>query len=382
MKTCIKIHPDDYDKRANEKFYEEMASEGWLLKKRWNNLSLFEKTEPQRLKFDIYYSEYNYVSDEEKAEFQTNGRAIVNVRSNVHVSYAPVNSQRHPVIKSNEDAAKAIISLKNRKSILPTPIILLFMISILADIRIKFTYNAFESLPYFEKLLYKIITMPELYIATLIIAAYIIFVAIYEHIRWKNAVRVFMDGENPDDGIRKKVLYISSVVIICLSAVFIALFLFSNISSDEQNIPEISDGIYLDVHDFEIADKITEKGLEIAGDYYPCLMMHRKTLSAEMWLTEEYYYINETRIIIYQDVIDYKSDKTALCAAELLAKDKHKNYDEFTAEGFSKVYVSNEDLISVIDSTVYRITIVTEAENILPSTEQLLEIIKSKSDLH
>ena len=54
MKTCFKIHPDDYDKRANEEFYEKMAEEGLILKKRWNNLSQFEKTEPRKLKFDIY----------------------------------------------------------------------------------------------------------------------------------------------------------------------------------------------------------------------------------------------------------------------------------------------------------------------------------------
>ncbi len=378
MKTCFKIHPDDYDKRANEEFYEKMAEEGWILKKRWNNLSKFEKSEPQKLKFDIYYSEYNYVSDEERQEFHSNGRTIVDVKSHVHVSYSPVNEHFPPVIKSNEDAAKAVVSLKNRKTILPSPVILVLMISILNDFRVKFTYNAFESLPLLEKRLYKIITMPELYIAMLIIVAYIIFVVIYEHIRWKKAVAAFHNGNNPDDGNRKKVLYIFSLFMIGLTVSFIALFSLGNIINKEQDMPEVSDGIYLDIQDFGIADKITEKGLEAGGEFFPCKMIQRKTLSADMILTQEFYYINDTRIMLYQDIISYRTEKTALYAAELLSKDEYKNYEEYNTEGFGKVYVSNENLIAVIDSTVYRITMITADEDVLPSTEELLEIIVAK----
>ncbi len=380
MKTCFKIHPDDYDKRANEEFYEKMAEEGWILKKRWNNLSKFEKSEPQKLKFDIYYSEYNYVSDEERQEFHSKGRAIVDVKSHVHVSYSPASEHFPPVIKSNEDAAKAVVSLKNRKSTLPSPVILVFMISLLNDFRVKFTYNAFESLPLLEKRLYKIITMPELYIAMLIIVAYIIFVVIYEHIRWKKAVSAFHNGDNPDDGNRKKVLYIFSLFMIGLTVSFIALFSLGNIMNKEHDMPEVSDGIYLDIQDFGIADRITEKGLEAGGKFFPCRIQHRNTLSAEMINTQEYYYINETQIMLYQDIITYKNEKTALYAAELLSKDEYKNYEECTAEGFGKVYVSNENLIAVIDSTVYRIAMITESENVLPSTEELLEIIIAKNN--
>ena len=378
MKTCFKIHPDDYDKRANEEFYEKMAEEGWILKKRWNNLSKFEKSEPQKLKFDIYYSEYNYVSEEERQEFHSEGRTIVDVKSYVHVSYSPESEHFPPVIKSNEDAAKAVVSLKNRKTILPSPVILVLMISLLNDFHIKFTYNAFESLPFLENRLYRIIAMPELYIAMLVIVAYIIFVVIYEHIRWKKAVSTFHNGDNPDDGNRKKVLYIFGLFMTGLSVAFIALFSLGNIMNKEQDIPEVSDGIYLDIQDFGIADKITGKGLEAGGKFFPCKMKKRKTLSADMILTQEFYYINDTQIMLYQDIITYKNEKTALYAAELLSKDEYKNYTELTAEGFSKVYISDENLVAVIDSTVYRITIITEDEHILPSTDELLEIIISK----
>lgn len=379
MKTFFKIHPDDYDKRANEEFYEKMAEEGWILKKRWNNLSKFEKSEPQKLKFDIYYSEYNYVSDEERQEFHSKGRAIVDVKSHVHVSYTPASEHFPPVIKSNEDAAKAVVSLKNRKTILPSPVILVLMISILNDFRVKFTYNAFEALPFLEQRIFKIITMPELYIAMLIIAVYIVIVAIYEHIRWKKAVAAFHNGENPDDRGRKNFIYIFSLFMMVLSVVFIAFFSLNNIGSREQDIPEVSDGIYLDIQDLGIAGKITEKGLEAGGEFFPCKMIQRKTLSADMILTQEFYYINDTRFMLYQDIISYRTEKTALYAAELLSKDKHKNYTEITAEGFSKIYVSDENLIAVIDSTVYRITMITESKEVLPSTEELLEIILAKN---
>lgn len=379
MKTCFKIHPDDYDKRANEEFYEKMAEEGLILKKRWNNLSQFEKTEPRKLKFDIYYSENNYVSEEERQERHSEGRTIADVKSNVHVAYAPASEHLPPVIESDEAAAKAVLTLKNRKTVLPSPVILVLMIIILNDIRIKLTYNAFEALPFLEQRIYKIITMPELYIAMLIIAVYIFIFAIYEHIRWKKAVAAFHNGENPDDGNRKKVLYIFSLFMTGLSVVFIALFLLGDMMNKEQDMPEVSDGIYLDIQDLGIAGKITEKGLEADGTFIPCEMKQRKTLSADMILTQEFYYINDTQIILYQDIISYRTEKTALYAAELLSEDDHKNYTEITAEGFSKVYVSDENLIAVIDNTVYRITTITEGEDVLPSTEELLEIIAAKN---
>ena len=376
MKTCFKIHPDDFDKRANEEFYEKMAEEGWLLKKRWYNLSKFEKTEPQKLKFDIYYSEYNYVSEEERQEFHSNGRTIIDVKSNVHVSYTPANENYSCVMKP-DDAAKAVLTLKNRKSILPSPVIIILMICILNDFRIKFTYNAFESLPFLEQRIYKIITMPELYIAMLFVVAYVIFLAIYEHVRWKKAVASFYNGENPDDRGRKKFIYILSLFMMGVSVAFIALFSLGNIASRGNDIPEVSDGIYLDVHDFGIADKITDKGLEAGGKFIPCEMKQRKTLSADMILTQEFYLVNDTRIMLYQDIITYRNQKTALSAAELLLKDGNKTYEEYEAEGFEKVYVSAENLIAVIDSTLYRISII-EGDEILPSTDELLEIIKSK----
>ena len=81
--------------------------------------------------------------------------------------------------------------------------------------------------------------------------------------------------------------------------------------------------------------------------------------------------------MLYQDIITYRNQKTALSAAELLLKDGNKTYEEYEAEGFEKVYVSAENLIAVIDSTLYRISII-EGDEILPSTDELLEIIKSK----
>ncbi len=385
MKTCFKIHPDDFDKKANEEFYEKMAEEGWMLKKRWYNLSKFEKTEPQKLKFDIYYSEYNYVSEAERQEFNSKGRAIVDVKSYAHVSYSPLSEHFPPVIKSNEDAAEAIIPLKNKSTTRPVSIIFLLLMYILADFRRgDFTYNAFEYLPYSKELIYKIITIPEIFIAFLFVISYDVFLVIYEYVRWKKALKTFQRGENPDDGNRKKVLYICSNIIIMLSIVFIGLFALANSSITEKEVPEFSDGLYLDIHDFGIADKITAKGDTIRGDFYPCRMKNKKTLTADICMTEEYYYIGETRIIIYQDIITYKSAEIAEYAAELLATDKFAYYKEFSVDETDKLYTggkmytSDECFIIVIDNTVYRISIITQLEDVFPSTEELLEIIKSK----
>lgn len=379
MKICFKIHPDDFDKTANEKFYEEMASKGRLLKKRWANLSEFEKTEPQQLKFDIYYSEYNYVSDEEKAEFEKSGRTTVKVKSNVHVSYAPKNAALPPVIRSNEDAAKAIIPLKIKNTKHLTPLLLIFLTSFLyTAITRDITYNAFSSLPFLKNTLYEIITIPELYIAMLVLFAFYIFILLYEHMRWKKAVKVFQNGDNPDDGSKKKIIYILNLFVIVSAVIFTSLSAYSNITKTEYETPHVSDGVYLDTRDFGIDDKITSTGLHINNEYIPNKITHIKTLSAQIWIISEYYKINDTSVILYQDVIKYKSQKTALYAAELLVSEKSKNYRETAAEGFEKVYLSSENLVAVTGNTTYRLTFITTDKSLVPSSEQLLEAILKK----
>lgn len=379
MKICFKIHPDDYDKTANEEFYEKMAEKGWLLKKRWTNLSQFEKSEPQKLKFDLYYSEYYSVSDEEKAEFEKNGRTTVNVRSNVHVSYAPKNAALSPVIKSNEDTAKAIIPLKNKGAKHTASTLLIYFIAFLSTTIIRdISYNAFSSLPTFKNTLYKIITVPELYIAMFVLLAYIIFIFLYEHLRWKKAVKAFQNGDNPDDGHKKKIIYIFNLFVIIAAVIFISLSVYSNITRTEYETPHVSDGLYLDVQDFGIADKITDTGYRHGNEYFPNKITHVKTLSAQMWITDEHYDINDTCVFVYQDVIKYKSQKTALYAAELLVSEKSKNYRETTAEGFEKVYISSEDLVAVIGNTAYRLTYITTEKSLVPTSEQLLETILEK----
>lgn len=379
MKMCFKIHPDDYDKRANEEFYEKMASEGWLLKKRWANLSKFEKTEPQRLKFDIYYSEDNYVSEEERQEFHSKSRAIVEVRSNVHVSYTPESAHFPPVIKSNEDAAKAIIPLKNKGEKHTALTLFIFLLAFLnTNIISDISYNAFSSLPTFKNTLYKIITVPELYIAMFVLLAYIIFIFLYEHLRWKKAVKIFQNGDNPDDGNKKKFIYILNLLVIIAVVIFISLSAYSNITKTEYETPHVSDGLYLDVQDFGIADKITDTGYHHGNEYSPNKITHVKTLSAQMWITDEHYDINDTCVFVFQDVIKYKSQKTALYAAELLVSEKSKNYKETTADGFEKVYLSSEDLVAVIGNTTYRLTYITTEKSLVPTSEHLLDAILEK----
>lgn len=252
--------------------------------------------------------------------------------------------------------------------ILPPAIIILgFINNIITD---DITYNAFESLPFFANFQYKIITMPELFIAMIIMFAYTIIISLYDGITSKK--------QKTENIKAKKVIFISNIVIIFLSVVCVALSSFSYITTKTADIPENSQGKYLDVHDFEIADKITAKGFNHAGLKIPNEITVRKTVSAVLTLTKEYYYIGDKNFYVFQDILEYRNEKTALKVAELLSSGKRSNYDKNAADGFNKVYCSDEDLIAVIDSTVYRITIVTTDKSLIPDTEQLLEIIKSK----
>ena len=252
--------------------------------------------------------------------------------------------------------------------ILPPAIIILgFINNIITD---DITYNAFESLPFFANFQYKIITMPELFIAMIILFAYTIIISLYDGIASKKK-------EKCDNAKAKKVIFISNILVISLSAICVILSAFTLITTKTGDIPEVSDGKYLDIHDFGIADKITEKGYNYSDKEIPNKITIKKTISAQLTLTHEHYDIGDKSVIIFQDILEYSNEKTALKAAELLSSDKYKNYKEHTTEGFNKVYCSDEDLIAVIDSTVYKITIIAN-KSLVPDTDHMLEIIKLK----
>lgn len=261
--------------------------------------------------------------------------------------------------------------IKNNKiiKILPPAIIILgFINNIITD---DITYNAFESLPFFANAQYKIITMPELFIAMIILFAYTIIIYLYDDIASKKK-------EKCDNTTAKKVIFISNIIVISLSVIFVILSSITMITTKTGDIPEVSDGKYLDIHDFGIANNITAKGFNHSDKEIPNKITVKKTVSAQLTLTHEHYDIGDKSVIIFQDILEYRNEKTALKAAELLSSDKYKNYKEYPSEGFGKVYISDEDIITVIDSTVCRITIVAD-KSLIPDTEQLLEIIKSKN---
>lgn len=235
------------------------------------------------------------------------------------------------------------------------------------------SYNAFTSLSFFKNLQYKIITMPELYIAMIILLSYSIFLCLYEYIIKK---KVTEEQENGDKT-RKKIINIPNIIVICVSVLFVLLSSLTLITTKTGDIPEVSDGKYLDIHDFGIADKITATGYHHGNEYSPNKITHRKTLSAQMWITHEHYDINDKSVIVFQDVIKYKSQKTALHAAELLVSEKYKNYEETMADGFEKVYISSEDIVAVIENTTYRLTYISSTP-LVPTSEHLLDAILEK----
>ena len=252
--------------------------------------------------------------------------------------------------------------------ILPSATIILgFINSIITD---DITYNAFESLPFFANLQYKIITMPELFIAMIILFAYTIIMYLYDDIASKKK-------EKCDNTTAKKVIFISNIIVISLSVICVILSSITLITTKTGDIPENSDGKYLDIHDFGIADKITETGYKYSDKEIPNKITVKKTVTAQLTLTHEHYDIGDKSVTIFQDILEYKNEKTALKVAELLSSREYEHYNEHQTEGFSKVYISDEDIIAVIDNTVYRVTIITE-KSLAPDTEQLLEIIKSK----
>lgn len=276
---------------------------------------------------------------------------------------------------TKDKTEKAIIRNKNKSSILqllPFYVILLSLSNSLTD---DISYNAFSSLQILKGIMYGIITMPEHYITALILVAAPVFSLLYEHIKNKKAVKAALNGDSPDERNRKKRLFIFNIAIIASAAIFISLSVYSYFSNTKYEIPEFSESLYLDVHDFGIADKITGTGHSHGNKYIPNKITHRKTLSAQMWITDEHYDIDDKTVYIYQDIIRYKSHEVALYATELLTSERYKDYTETQAEGFEKVYSESENLVAVAGNTVYRLTYITTQDSPVPTSEQLLDAI-------
>ena len=195
--------------------------------------------------------------------------------------------------------------------------------------------------------------MPELFIAMIILFVYTIILSLYDGITSKKQ-------EKCDNNTAKKVIFISNIIVISISVMCVILSAFTLITAKTGDIPENSDGKYLDIHDFGIADKITETGYKYSDKEIPNKITVKKTVTAQLTLTHEHYDIGDKSVFIFQDILEYKNEKTALKVAELLSSREYEHYKEYQTEGFSKVYISDEDIIAAIDNTVYRVTIITE----------------------
>ncbi len=261
---------------------------------------------------------------------------------------------------------------QNNKIIRILPVIIILIGIVNNIITEDISFNAFESLSFFANLQYKIITMPELYIAMLILFVYTIFIYVYDCIISKK-------GGKSDNDSGKKVIFISNIIVICLSVICVILSSFSFITTENTDIPEKSQGKYLDVKDFGIEDKITDTGFSFRDVEISNEITTKKTVSADLTLTKEFYYIGDTHFYVYQDILEYRNEKTSLKVAELLSSGKNTEYKETEHEGFGKVYVSDEDLIGVIGNTVYRITIITSDNTLRPDSNHLLEAIKNRA---
>ncbi|MGM9522372.1 MAG: DUF2812 domain-containing protein, partial [Oscillospiraceae bacterium] len=53
MRRKYAFHPAEYVIGENEKFYSDMASKGWKLKKRGAYLSRFDESEPEKTRYRI-----------------------------------------------------------------------------------------------------------------------------------------------------------------------------------------------------------------------------------------------------------------------------------------------------------------------------------------
>ena len=250
--------------------------------------------------------------------------------------------------------------------IIPLAILIIgFINSIITD---NITQNNFESLPFYIELQYKIITMPELYISMLILLVY--------------AIIMLITSEKAEKICNKKVkliIKVSDISVICIASVFVLLSSFTLITTESKEIPHLSDEKFLDIHDLGIADKITSEGFKHAGKEINNSITTIRTISSLLINTKEYYYIGDEEFFVYQDIIEYKTEKAALKAAELLSSADYQIHNGKLPHNTEAAYTTYEDMIAVIDNTVYRITIITQDNTLRPAADDLLQIISSKN---
>ncbi len=129
------FHPKDFEIGETEKFYSEMAANGWMLVKRGVSLSRFERTQPQKMRYRIEVISAKALDglempEEQLAVYEDCGWEYVDGRNYIHVFCAPEGSEAPEFYMEPEQQAETLKGLKRHYmvSMLNAPIYLVVLI--------------------------------------------------------------------------------------------------------------------------------------------------------------------------------------------------------------------------------------------------------------
>lgn len=373
MKYKYAFHPKDYAIGQIEKFYTDMASKGWHLKRHGVWLSEFVQGQPMDMKYRVEVLiprekfEILTMPDEQKVVFEDCGWEYVDGHGYISVLRAPADSDTEEFYIDPSQQADTLKGLRKNMigNILFWPLWFVIYISL----------HSLTGENMLAQLQLVWVQFPQ-YIISLVVIAFLLssdsFVGAYcvnkLYKQMKNGIPI---DHSPNKASRLPVVIKSLVVLLCLVTTS------TTIRSETFPIPYISDGGYVTLAEIGVdMPEENQSWLRSSG------LSHIENMICDYWYASEQVNKTEFESLVWltQDVYKFKSESDIHKTAKALMNTSTfaqyaGNFKEMEFDGLDKVYYNKDLELIVINNRYvgYFQSIFTEE-----SKNTLLEVLRNK----
>ncbi len=371
------FHPKDFEIGETEKFYSDMAKNGWTLAKRGVSLSRFDKTEPRKMRYRIEVIsakalENVAMPEEQLAVYEDCGWEYVDGRNFIHVFRAPENSEAPEFYMEPQQQAETLKGLKRHymTSMLNTPMYLTVVLVM------GFLVDGFANGKWLAQCYRALMEQTAVVMIFMLLLIWALAGSIRAAWRMQKLCRSLRKGKPLDHAPKTKRL-VSRIGNGLATAALIGLIIYGICGYEKMPLPQKSDEPYL------LLSELGVEGERVTNwvNHNESTLVRNTSWIAQYWDTGEYVDTENSEEWMYQKV--YKLHNTGMMDSfiKALMKDatfakSQEDFAEIEIEGLDQAWLTHQlECIVVKDDLVAALTYPFESEE---EVKEVLQVLVDK----
>ena len=368
------FHPKDFEIGETEKFYSDMAKNGWTLSKRGVSLSRFDKTEPRKMRYRIEVIsakalENVAMPEEQLAVYEDCGWEYVDGRNFIHVFRAPENSEAPEFYMEPQQQAETLKGLKRyyMTSMLNTPMYLTVVLIM------GFLVDGFANGKWLAQFHRALVEQTAVVMIFALLLIWALAGSIRAAWRMQRLCRSLKKGKPLDHAPKTKRL-LSRIGNGLAALTLIGLIIYGLWGYEKMPLPQESDEPYLLLSELGIEGKRVTNWV----NHNESTLVRNTSWIAQYWDTGEYVNTNSTEEWMYQKVYKLRDAGMMDSFIKALMKDatfakSQEDFAEIEIEGLDQAWITHQlECIAVKDDLVAALTYPFESEEEIKEVLQIL----------